>query len=658
MAGPWEKYQSTEQGPWSKYAPAETKQEAMNPALGAVRDLWERIPVVGPLVGKATDWAGSQIVGAATGEDPEKLRQESAARLEQYREENPILSTAAGIVGSTAAMAPIAGTAAGAKALGLVGGLGRRVFMGGLSGATIAGADAAVQGEGAGDVGWGAAAGGVLGAAGGAAAPHIARGVQAVGDAVGRAFGRGVSQIAGSDLSEPARRILIRALMADDSLGMTGIQNVGKAGPNAMLVDSGPSAASLLDTAIQRSGPGARAASQAIESRAAQANKEVGQALDTALGKPQGVFTTETGIRTGSAPARAAAYEAAYASPIDYSLNAGRQIEALVQRVPGNVISTANRMMGLEGQQSSQIMAQIADDGAVTFMRMPDVRQLDYITRALNQAAKSGEGQGALGGQTDIGRIYGNLARDIRSATKEAAPAYAQALETAAQPIKAREALRFGEGMMSPSIARDEAREILSGMTRPELDAAKQGLRSYVDEVLANVRAVASDPNIDAREARKALQDLSSKAAREKISDLIADEKVSMALFGQLDEAAKSLQLRAAMAQNSKTFARLSMDEEVKRQFEEGIGNTLMQGKPVNALQALVQSATGRTPAGIRHLGDQVYGEVANALTLPRQQAINSLAGLSTLARRPDPVANFLPGAVAPAANSLADLRK
>jgi len=659
MAGPWEKYQqstSPTEGPWTRYQ--EQKPEALNTGLGVARDLWEGIPVVGPLVGKGVDWVGSQITGAVTGEDPEKLRTEAEARRNQYREDNPILSTGAQVVGGMAAMAPVAGTAAGAKALGLAGGLAQRAGMGALSGSVISGADSAARGGDLADVGTSALLGGVLGSAGGAAAPYIGRGVQAMGEGAKRMLGMGGQKIAGSELSEPARQILIRALGADGSLGMKGVENVAKAGPNAMLVDSGPSAAALLDTAIQRSGPGARTASQAIEARASQANKDIGAALDTALGQPRGVATTETGIRQGSAGARSAAYEAAYSAPIDYSAAAGRQIEELVKRVPGSAISTANRMMQMEGVKSAQIMAQIADDGTVTYLRMPDVRQIDYITRALNQAAKSGEGQGALGGQTDIGRIYGNLARDLRGATKEAAPDYAKALETAAQPIKAREALRFGEGMMSPSVARDEAKEIISGMTGPERQAAKQGLRSYVDEVLANVRAVASDPNLEAREARKALQDLSSKAAREKISDLIGDEKVAKAMFEQLDEAGTALGLRASVAQGSKTFARLAMDDEVKRSFEDGVGNTLMQGKPINAMQAGVQALTGRTPQGIRGLGDQVYSEVANALVQPRQQAINSLAGLSSLAARRPPTPNYLPGAVAPVANSLADLRK
>ncbi len=50
--------------------------------------------------------------------------------------------------------------------------------------------------------------------------------------------------------------------------------------------------------------------------------------------------------------------------------------------------------MQLEGNQSQQILARVGDDGAVTFERLPDVRQIDYITRALRQAAESGEGQG------------------------------------------------------------------------------------------------------------------------------------------------------------------------------------------------------------------------------------------------------------------------
>jgi hypothetical protein len=440
-------------------------------------------------------------------------------------------------------------------------------------------------------------------------------------------------------MTRPAAETLVRALGADDALtpeGMTAFRQ--NAAPDGMLADAGPATAAVLDTAIQRSGPGATAARRAIERRAANASTTVNTALDEALGVPQGVKATETAIRKGSAGARQAAYDGpngAYAAPIDYSAPAGRQVETLLQRVPEGVIGLANKLMQVDGHQSAQIMAKIADDGSVTFVRPPDVRQLDYITRALNTAAKSGEGQGALGGQTDIGRAYGNLAREIRDTVRGAVPEYDRALNTAATPIQAREALRFGEGMLGPKVTRDEAREVLEGMTGPQLTEAKQGLRSYIDDVLANVNAVVSDPNIDAREARKALQDLSTRAAREKITMLLDDPEAANRLFFKLGQASRALELRASVATNSRTFGRMAMDDAVTGATREGLMNTALRGEPLNVAKRAVQGVTGRTPEGERRMADSIYEEITNLLTsLPPDQQIDMLSMMSQAARK------------------------
>lgn len=630
------------------------KPQAFDPITGSARSIVEGIPILGPLYTGAVDQVTSGITGMITGEDPAAIRERVYARQDAFEQEQPIVDAVARIAGGTAAMAPLGATQIGARLLGIAPGmsLAGRAGMGAASGGTISAADTAVRGGDAQDALVSGVVGAGLGGAAGAAAPYIARGLERVGQAVGL----GGPRLPAQELSGPARQALTRVLAADGTLGQQGALNIANAGPRAMLADAGPNAAALLDTAIQRSGPGSRIALDAVEARASAANDDVTRALDAALGQPQGVATTQAGIRSGSAPARQAAYDAAYSSPIDYAGEGGRNIEAMLQRVPQGVIGLANRMMALEGQQSAQIMAQVADDGTVTFMRMPDVRQLDYITRALNQAARSGEGQGALGGQTDIGRLYGNLARDIRDTVRTAVPAYDEALRTAATPIQAREALIFGEGLLSPQVPRDEAQDVIEAMTGPQLEAARQGVRSYIDELLANVRAVASDPNLDAREAKTALQQLSSRAVREKVRMLIGDEAVTNELFYNLSQASRALELRANVSQNSRTFARMAMDQSVADQFDNGLMNTLLQGRGVNAVQAAVQGVTGRTPQGIQGLRDTVFAEIAQALTTSPDRAIDLLSGLASLNARPPRPASFLPGAVAPTAGVLSQM--
>lgn len=648
---------------WWEEAPAQetasAEPEAWNPALGLARDVVNGIPVLGPMYTGAVDAVTTNVAGMLTGEDPQAIKDRVYAKQDAYEEENPVLSTVGQMVGGTAAMAPLGMTAAGAKALGVAPGQGllSRVLYGGGTGAAISGADSLARGNDPRTAFLTGLGGAAIGGAGAAAAPYIGAAFSKVGDVGRKALGLGTAP-GNPGISRPAADMITEALMADNVLGSQAGINMSQAGPRAMLADASPNMTSLLDTAIQSSGPGARIATEAIENRAAGSYDDIVRALAANLGDPQGVYSTTQGLRTGTAPARQAAYQAAYASPIDYSTDAGRSIEALMQRVPQSAINAANNLMKVEGVSSPQIMAQIADDGTVTYMRMPSVEQLDYITRGLNTVAKGSEGSGSLGGMTDVGRAYSNLAREIRTATKEAVPAYATALETAATPIQQREALEFGATLLRPNIARDEAADIIAGMTGPQREFAKQGVASDIAEALANVRAVASDPNLDAREASQALRALSSRAAREKIAMVMGDEAASSDLFRQLDEAARSLQLRANTAANSRTYARTALNDTVQSYINDGPINQALQGKPINAAQSVIQALTGRDARGNKRISDRVYGEIAQLLTQNPDQAMNLISGLGIrreLANKPRIGAALVPGASSTAAQQISE---
>lgn len=594
-----------------------------------------------PYLGSTLNEFGNNVDAAFASllEGKPVTKEERALITESEQRQFPEASIPGAVAGNVLPLAPLASTKAGQVAFGLVGKPLMRMFAGAGSGGLIAAGDALTDGRSpqeALDAGlWGAG----LGAAGGIAAPVI-------DDMLSSLYRRFLppSSEAADNLSRQARQTLQTTLGAEGALGPAGASTIRASGPGGMLVDAAPSAIGVLDTAIARGGPGAGGARAAIETRAANANATINKALDDSLGAPAGVKATETGIRKGTAAARDAAYKRAYASPIDYSSPTGMQIEGMVSRVPKGVIDLANKLMQVEGRQSGQILAKVADDGTVTFLRMPDVAQLDYITRALNTAAKSTEGTGAMGGMTDMGRAFGNLARDIRDATRTAVPAYDDALRTAAHPIQQREALRFGEDLLSPGLARDEAREVIEGFTKPQMDMVRQGVRSKIDEVLANVTDIVSNPNIDAKEAMKAVRDLSSRAARDKIRMIIDDPAASNRLFAELAKAQKSLELRANVATNSRTYGRTVADEAVREVADGGAVGALLRGEPLQAGKRTIQNITGRTPAGQRALGDDVLAELANTLTLQGDQAIDMLSSLAYRNSRPRPQGAALPG--------------
>lgn len=408
---------------------------------------------------------------------------------------------------------------------------------------------------------------------------------------------------------------------------------MAKAGADAMLADAGPNAKAILDTAIQRGGPGGVSARDAIAARTGKATSAIADALDNNLGAPEGITAARSAIRTGSAPARSAAYKAAYEAPIDYAAPGGQTIEEIVKtRVPQSAINEANALMRAEGNQSKQILAKVADDGSVTFENLPDVRQLDYITRGLNEVADQADGAGKLGGQTAKGRAYSNLAQELRGHLKDLVPEYGQALETAADPIRRSKAVELGSKLFSAGTTRDQVDEAVRGMTQAEKDAVAQGVRSRLDDAMANVTRTIQDGDTPGREAIKAIKDLSSRANREKLEAVIGKQKAD-ALFSEVDRATTSFDLKASVAENSKTYARQETAAKVAQMTEPGAIGQALQGKPLKAGQRIAQAMTGQTPEKITAKQDAVYSQLADILTRPAgqgQQIFQALQKLGT----------------------------
>lgn len=615
-----------------------------SPAAQAGRNVGTLLNIAGEsatlgLVGDEAAAAADALIGRGGGYD-ERLAHYRGEEA-RMREEHPYLSLGADLAG---ALVPGAGMA---KVVGASASLPGAIMRGAGAGALGGGVHGFMEGEGDGRLSSGAG-GAMIGAGVGGAIPVIARGVGAAVRGVKdwTAGRRAVAQIADDlGVSRPVATHLTDAIGADDLAAMRS--SIQKGGPGAMLADAGPSVQGALDGAMQRPGPAARIGMQRIEGRAGEALQTVNRALDKALGAPAGRETAKSAVRSSTAAARAATYDAAYARPIPYGLDTGggrqignmgqalkehaaaRKLEGLLPRVPGRVVQDANRLMQLDGHTSAQIMAQVADDGSVRFTRLPDVRQWDYIKRALDQAASTGEGQGALGGQTAMGRAYEGLARSVRDTLREAVPAYGDALETAADAISQTRGIETGYALLRPGTTREQVVRAVKGATGPELAAVKSGLRSYIDDVLANVRAVVSDPNVDAREARKALSEMTSRASRAKISAVLRGD--AKPLFDALEEASRALGLRSAVAQNSKTFARQAFAERSRELSRPGVLRNLATARPVESIRGMAERATGSTPEAVARRADRVNAELVDYLTRPG--AANALNAISAIER-------------------------
>lgn len=583
----------------------------MTGAGDMVRQFAKGVPVLGGLADEANAATGA-VSGLFTGDfskQYEKGLDYQRARDSVYEKANPWTSAGLQLGGGVASGIGIAGQVApalGAMARPLVMGTG----VGG--GAALGAADAYTRGEdGAGERARGMVPGAVIGGVAGGLAPVIGKGIQAGINGVSDVLAQRQA-LNSMGLSKPSASILNRAVESDRGARA----NVAAAGPQGMLADSGPNAAAYLDTAQQKSGTAAVIARDAVDGRVSRASGELTDALDTSLGKPAGVKTGEDAIRKGTASARQNAYDRAYNTPIDYARPEAREVEDLLSRVDGSVIARANALMRTEGQKSRQIMATIADDGSVTYKTMPDVRQLDYITRGLRDIASEADGAGKLGGQTDLGRAYGNLGKEIRDRVRALVPEYGNALDTAADAIGRREALRTGEKVLSPTVARDVVADDLRGMSAAEMTELKQGLRSKIAETVANIKRSISDPNVEARQGMQAIKDLSSEAVRDKMG-MILGGKEAKAFFAKIDQAAKAFELRAAVTQNSKTNARGFIDKTVSEASEPGILGALADSPKAGA-KSVWQALTGGGPERQLAREDKIYEEITRALTEKR----------------------------------------
>jgi hypothetical protein len=590
-----------------------------------------------PFVGEYADEALGYLSGRTGGNDQEEATELVRAMQEREERERPVQTAATRLAGGVTAAAPLVAAGAGLlpQGMSMVG----KTALGLTGGAVGGGIEGGISGYGSGtdpetraaNAKRGAVVGSVLGGTIGAAAPAVAAGVGAginrLADAV--TVGRQARQIG---LSRPSYQTLSRTMVADDSLGPTGAANIQRAGPDAMVADAGPTSRALLDTSIQSSGPAARVARTAVEDRSARSLGVVNQSLDANVAplRPTGqsAFQRQTDLRP--------LYDRAYAQPIDYSNPIAMEMEGVIRgRVPSSAIARANQLMRAEGSQSQQILARIAPDGSIEYERLPDTRQLDYIARALGDVADKSDGQGKLGGQTQLGASYRRLQQEIRQRLRRLNPDYAAALDAAGTEIGRRESYQFGTELLRPGVSRQDVSEYLRGISsRAEADEIVQGVRQQFDDAIANVRATMTDQNLDARQAMQAIRELSSRASREKVEMIVGRQRAE-ALYRDLDQALAAQELRAGVTDNSRTFARQNIDRMVTENLEAGPVNQLREGKPIQSGRQAAAALLGRSPAEKQALRDQNYEEIARFLTGPRGgDAAVALNTLSQIGQR------------------------
>lgn len=524
---------------------------------------------------------------------------------------------AGGIIGS-APMAIAAGpTVAAAAPTALAG----KVAAGAAAGAVAGAGYGAVSGFGRGENGNrletaanDAVAGGALGGILGGAAPAAGAGIKALAEWVkGKDF-RQVAQTLG--ISNDAAKALLPDLQAlDFRAAETALK---KAGPDAMLADAGVSTRQALDSAMTGGGQGARIGGDAINARAAASGAKLNRVMDATLGVPQGVKTAAKGIAARTAPMRQKAYDTAYSTAINYADDTGRAIETVLGKIPSKTLQTAineaNDAMKANGVKNLQILADIADDGTVKFIEMPNVQQLDEIKKALGVVGSEVD---SLGRPTAGASRANNLARELKAAVGEAVPAYKTAVKLGGDKIAEDRALDMGRKIFGTGVSREQVRETMTGASLEAQDAARQGIREYLDNTLARVRRGIDDPSMDTQETRRLIDTLSTRDAREKLTIVLGKPKAERLML-EIDQAGKQFATRQAVATGSQTGMREARSRALDSVLQPGPVQTAAQGKPLEAMKSIVQLVTRETPANELAKKQAVLGQIAKALTQKR----------------------------------------
>jgi hypothetical protein len=580
---------------------------------------------------------GDELVAAATSALGGRPYSDELAserwRLKAGESEHPGTATTAEIGGALASPATI-GVAKLAAVPATTGG---RVLAGGLLG----GGEAAVYGSGVGEGGivdraFSAIQHAPFGLLAGAAGPVMAKGI---GDAYEAIKNRLLASRVKAG-SSPAAALVRDVMKADETFGGVGERRLAAAGEGAMLAEAGPASEALLDTAIQMSGRGGTKAIQEVDKRVGAASEALKKTLNKYLGNVEGIMARARFNSRSTSKARGDAYGKAYNTPINYAGKAGRDIEGVLDLIPDRIKADAFRLanedMVQQGLKNKQIMFDVADDGVVTLREMPNVQQLDYVKRALQ---KFGGEVDNLGKPTYEAVGANDLARKLRDTLSDAVPSYKRALELGGDKIAMDNALDLGRKLMRPNITREAVVGATKGMTKAEQLNFKIGIRAALDEKLANVKRTISDPNVDAREAMSAIKEFSSRAAREKLEAVLGKMETE-AFLKSVDQAANAFALRAAVTQNSKTFARDYARGVIEEKAGGGAMRAITEGRPVAAAQGLVQQILETTPAARRQEIQGIMEDVVDLLTSNQgAEAVTRLRQLEAAAETPEAAA-------------------
>jgi galactitol-specific phosphotransferase system IIB component len=421
--------------------------------------------------------------------------------------------------------------------------------------------------------------------------------------------------------------MVIKSAFAQGGDINTAIQNIQRAGDSGMLADAGVAAKALADAAAQAGPEPAQTVATNIGRRAEAVKSQLEQTLQETLGDPLiGPQAAVRQIRNRTQDLRNNAYSRAYNTPIDYSTGgAGERIMSVIDRIDKKTLTAAieeaNADMLADGVQNMQIRVRLDASGNVTEVTNDmNVQQLDYVKRALQTLAENNRDTVTYKFSPQ-GRRYARLASDLRRELGEGiidpesgARVYDEAVKLGGNTIAEENAFRMGQDLLRPKTKIEDVMETLGDdPSEAQLEALRMGMSQYVRNILQDVRAVPSDPDLEARQLDAFYRLTSSGSAREKIAAVMGD--MTDDFLRQIDEVGQAAITRASLSRNSATAIRQSTQKGIEEMTSAGPVTKLFQGQPLEATRKMVSELTGFTDEFSENQRMAIYNDVAKALT-------------------------------------------
>lgn len=605
------------------YAPREAVRQSFYEGVLRDNPLAARVVSAGrgiPFIGEYLDEASGVLAGMTDGPEAAERATEASRTLSRAMQERRPVEAALTQMG-----VGIGSSLPFALAVPRAASVGGNIIRGAGVGAAAGATEGLVAGYGAGEGEDRARSaqergiiGGALGGLLGGALPAIGAGI---GQAAGRLSARRVGDIAEDiGIEEPGLRVLA------ERAGMERPSTVRPTSVPASLAETSRPMRQLLDVTVSSPGPGAEIASENISQQAAAAAGRVQSTLDDVLGPATGIRSRQSQIMADTAAQRGSLYNQAYERVIDYTTDAGEALRNMLRnRIPANVVRRANELMEVEGVPSQQRLLQVDEAGnVISSTRLPDVRQFDYIKRALDDQAVSDAAS------PNVSRAYRTLSRELRETLDEAVPEYRAARSAAAEAIGDREAVQTGADLFRRNFTAEDAREAVRDMTEGELLNVRAGVRQYIqdqiDNVLIPLDEITPEAGVAARnQALDAIKRLvRTEASRNKLRAILGDTDAEN-LINRLRDQIPSLEA-AAVGGGSQTQPRQALTATQQQLFDGGIMQTIREGDPLRAVAALPS----------RFLS---YGELSPAEQL--QSARDIAAPMLSRQMAPDALANL-----------------